>query len=209
MIKSFSDFINEQKRVLYFPILAPFKKHKEFFESVDADYIFIPNASQTFIKHLRRLFPQQARKMIFNEEVSDLDSLEKYLKTKFTQSKIIIPEKFEDGNKAIIAVKSGDFDYFTNFIPNYPLLEAKDLFNQLRSDYGCDRINNIRKHIQLEKVSDLRERYISGKVFNVGDEVLIKENSLTGVIIKRRTNHLVVDVNGKLVSKWITDIQET
>jgi len=73
---------------------------------------------------------------------------------------------------------------------------------------GLRESKSFRKHIQLEPISERREAYVSGEIFNVGDEVVIKESSEVGVVSQRGSNYLVVALaNGNKVRKWLNGVE--
>lgn len=60
-----------------------------------------------------------------------------------------------------------------------------------------------------EYEKNLRERYISGEIFNVGESVENLNNGFVGKIIRRGTNHLIcVTEDGEMFKSWIKDVKE-
>ena len=78
------------------------------------------------------------------------------------------------------------------------------LFNTLRKRMGLREISDFREHVQLDKISDLREAYARGEVFNEGDIVFGKLNE--EIRIKERKPNFIVDSKGN--KHWITDLSE-
>jgi hypothetical protein len=91
------------------------------------------------------------------------------------------------------AVIEGDFKSFTMGLPK-AYGEDMTLFNLLRKRMGLKEMNNFRKHIQLPAISEKREQYISGEIFNVGDKVYAKD---VEIIIKERKSNYVISTDDK------------
>ena len=104
------------------------------------------------------------------------------------------------------AAAANDFKTFSNGLPS-GFKEGQQLFNDLRKGLGLEESLSFREHIQLEAVSDIREAYVEGKIFNKGDLVVINEQNEVGTVCVRGTNYLVVEIgDGKKVRKWIEDV---
>lgn len=107
----------------------------------------------------------------------------------------------------IEAARVNDLELFSKNIPE-SLQEKRELFNAVRTGMGLKETHNFRKHIQLESVSEMREAYVSGKIFNVGDDVVIKESNEIGKIERRGSNYLVVSMHdGRKVRKWLNGVE--
>jgi len=91
------------------------------------------------------------------------------------------------------AVIDGDFKSFTVGLPK-AYGEDMTLFNLLRKRMGLKEMTNFRKHVQLPTISEKREKYISGEIFNVGDVVYFENSELT---IKERKSNYVIAENDK------------
>lgn len=107
----------------------------------------------------------------------------------------------------IEAALANDLELFSKGLPDV-LEEKRELFNAVRTGMGLKETHNFRKHIQLESVSEMREAYVSGKIFNVGDDVVIKESNEIGKIERRGSNYLVVAMHdGRKVRKWLNGVE--
>lgn len=118
-----------------------------------------------------------------------------------------IPNLGTDGDKLRAAARANDLELFSKGIPTLFQENTKDLFNSIRAGYGLKESNTFRKHIQLESVSDRREAYVAGELFEVGDSVVIKETEEVGKIVSRGANYLVVESNGKKMRKWLNAVE--
>ena len=100
--------------------------------------------------------------------------------------------KTVDSNEMVEMVVGGDLKSFSKRLPR-SYGDDTTLFNLIRKRMGLKEMLNFRKHIQLEPVSSIRERYVAGEVFNVGDTVYLGNKDIT--ISERRTN-FVIDTKG-------------
>jgi len=101
-----------------------------------------------------------------------------------------------------LAVK-GDFAEFKKGLPSTVRdIDGKRLMNDIREGMG---LSAIKEQIVLVK-DGLREQYFRGAIFNVGD--IVESSGQQYTIAKRGSNHLLLkESTGKLVSKWIQDVQ--
>lgn len=88
------------------------------------------------------------------------------------------------------AVVDGNFKEFIKGIPN-EYGEDMTLFNLLRKRMGLKEMVTFRKHIQLPTISEKREQYISGQIFNIGDSAITECGNL--ITIKERKSNYVID----------------
>lgn len=106
------------------------------------------------------------------------------------------------------AVKDGDFTKFSQGIPTtIRNADAKALYNAVRKGLGLKEENQFRNHISFESVSEEREQYIRGQLFDVGDDIVIKEDSSIATVTFLGSNYVIVEQNGMKFRKWLTDIE--
>lgn len=103
------------------------------------------------------------------------------------------------------AAAKGLYEEFKKGLPSSVReIDSKRLMNDVRLGSGLDA---IKEQIILVK-DDLREQYFRGEIFNVGE--IVESNGERFEIVKRGSNHLLVkEASGKLISKWIQDVQPT
>jgi hypothetical protein len=107
------------------------------------------------------------------------------------------------------AASDNDFTAFSQGLPkNVSNSEAKDIFNKVRKGMGLKEEKEFKNHIQLESVSELRESYIGGELFDEGDEVVIKENGIVGKIKVLGSNYVIVESKGETWRKWLTAVEK-
>ena len=107
------------------------------------------------------------------------------------------------------AVEQKDFTKFSQGLPrNMSNTEAKKLYNSVRIGMGLKEQKIFQNLIQLEKLSDIREAYVKGMIFNIGDQVIVKENDEVTKIIRKGPNYVIVEnSNGHHLRKWLHDIE--
>lgn len=85
--------------------------------------------------------------------------------------------------------------------------DTKKLFNDVRKGMGLSEEKVFKNHVQLEKVSEVREQYVKGNLFDIGEEVVIKATDEVGTISFLGTNYVVVEMSdNKKLRKWLNDI---
>ena len=106
------------------------------------------------------------------------------------------------GTKMRLAAKDGDFKHFKKGVPPaLTVLDTRRLMNDIRLGMGLD---SIRESFQLER-STIREQYVAGMVFNVGDRV--EDTGGIYEIMDRGANYItVVNESGQLSKKWIDKV---
>ena len=107
------------------------------------------------------------------------------------------------------AVEQKDFTKFSQGLPrNMSNTEAKKLYNSVRMGMGLKEQKIFQNLIQLEKLSDIREAYVKGMIFNIGDQVIVKENDEVTKVIRKGPNYVIVEnSNGHHLRKWLHDIE--
>jgi hypothetical protein len=106
------------------------------------------------------------------------------------------------------AASENDFIKFSQGVPqSMSDTDAKKLFNAVRKGMGLKE-SSFRNHVELAKVSDIREAYVSGQLFTIGDYCLVKENHELGTVAFLGSNYVVVEMSdGKKFRKWLTDVE--
>ncbi len=97
-------------------------------------------------------------------------------------------------SKMRAAVIEGDFKAFSQGLPK-EYGEDMTLFNLIRKRMGLKEMVSFRKHVQLPSLSEKREQYISGEIFNVGDTAITESNE--EILIAERKSNYIVDTNNK------------
>lgn len=107
-------------------------------------------------------------------------------------------------SKMRAAAADGDWKSFQKGLPK-GFGEGPTLFNRIRTIQGYEPITDFREHVQLTPISSMREKYIAGDIFNIGD-IAIAENNKEVIIIARKPNYVIVESGKKY---WIHDLIES
>jgi hypothetical protein len=111
------------------------------------------------------------------------------------------------------AVVDDDFAAFRKGTPKE--LDDGDttaLFDAVRSGMGIKKKKEVKEMWEIAPKYDpkgLRDNYISGNIFNLGDIVENLNTGLIGEIVRRGTNHLIcVTKENYMFKSWIRDVME-
>jgi phosphopantetheine adenylyltransferase len=107
------------------------------------------------------------------------------------------------GTKMRDAAKAGDFKKFKTGVPHTLTdLDARRLMNDIRKAYA---LAPIKESFEFERTK-LREKYVAGKIFNIGDKV--KDDNGVYEIMDRGTNYItVVNESGELTKKFLDKVK--
>ena len=103
-----------------------------------------------------------------------------------------------------------DFASFTQGLPTTMAnKDAKKLFMDVRDGMGLKENTVFKRHIELEPVSEEREQFVQGKLFEMGDTVIIKESDEMGIITYFGANYVVVELEeNRTVKKWLNAVEK-
>jgi len=111
-------------------------------------------------------------------------------------------------SKLRAAASDNDFNEFSKGMPS-GYKDGKELFNAIRKGMGLKESHNHRAHVQLETVSEEREQYKAGKLFNEGDTVVVKESNDVGTITMTGANYVLVEfTDGKKKRCWLDSVEK-
>ena len=104
------------------------------------------------------------------------------------------------------AASKNDLVAFTSGLPK-KFKDAEGLMNAVRSGMGLKEEKSFRQDVKLKKASNLREKFVAGKLFNVKDPVKTNDGQ-EGVIDTLGANHVKVKLNGdgNFKNFWLQDI---
>ena len=106
------------------------------------------------------------------------------------------------------AAAEKDFTSFSQGLPkSVSNSDAKALYNKIRSAMGLKEQKEFKNHIQLEPISNLREDYVQGNLFSIGDSVVM-DNGETGNIKVLGSNYVIVESQNREHRKWLTSIKK-
>jgi len=111
-------------------------------------------------------------------------------------------------SKMRAAAAEGDIKGFMLGVPS-GYRDTQVLFNDVRKGMGMEPIKDFREHVQLDSVSETRELFVEGKLFNEGDVVVVKESDEVGQVIMLGSNYVLVEMaDGKRVRKWLDALEK-
>ena len=112
------------------------------------------------------------------------------------------------GTKLRGYAESGDFTKFAQYMPKrLSNSDSKAVYNAVRKGIGLKEEKEFKQKIQLEPVSEIRESYINGDLFKVGDSVVIKESDEVGEVKLLGSNYVIVEVADKRYRKWLDAVE--
>ena len=109
-------------------------------------------------------------------------------------------------SKMRAAAAGNDLVAFTRGLPPR-FRDAEGLMNAVRSGMGLKEEKSFRQDVKLKKASNLREKFVAGKLFNVKDPVKTNDGQ-EGVIDTLGANHVKVKMkgDGEFRNFWLQDI---
>ena len=114
------------------------------------------------------------------------------------------------------AVMDNDFDSFRRGTPKtLNDADTQALFNAVRQGMQVKKSKVKKESYALWEIApkydmrNLRENYVRGKIFRIGDKVQNLNTGLIGEVMRRGTNHLIcVTEEGYMFKSWIKDVME-
>ena len=102
-----------------------------------------------------------------------------------------------------------DFVSFSQGVPkSMSNPDTRKLFNDVRKGMGLKEANEFRNHLELKTVSETREKFVAGELFEVGDMVVVKESDEVATISVLGANYVIVETNdGKKMRKWLESVE--
>lgn len=102
-----------------------------------------------------------------------------------------------------------DFVAFSQGVPtSMSNKDARKLFNDVRKGMGLKEEKQFKQHIELAPVSETREQYVNGDLYEVGDLVIIKETNVCAEVAVLGANYVIIEMaNGAKARKWLDDIE--
>jgi hypothetical protein len=102
----------------------------------------------------------------------------------------------------------GDFTQFSQGLPrNVSNADAKKVYNEVRKGMGLKEQIDYFNKLHFEPVSEKREAYVKGNLFNIGDNVVVMATDEVGRVANLGSNYVIIESNNKLLRKWIDDVE--
>ena len=105
--------------------------------------------------------------------------------------------------------QENDYTAFSQGVPkNMNDKDTRKLFNDVRKGMGLKEEKKFKRHVDLGKLNELRENYVKGSLYEIGDTVVIKESEEVGIITVLGSNYVIIETNDKKkVRKWLDAIE--
>ena len=104
-------------------------------------------------------------------------------------------------SKMRAAAVEGDFDSFQQGLPK-GFRDAKKLYNDVRKYMG---IREERHMGEMDEHEAVRDAYLTGKIWNVGD--IVEAKGVSGKVIRKGTNYIAFhDEEGKVHKAWLHEV---
>ena len=109
-------------------------------------------------------------------------------------------------SKMRAAASSKDFEQFKLGLPS-GFKQAMSLFKDVRKYMGI-RESFITHQVQQTEEDVIRDMYVEGQIFSIGEEVTDTYTGVTGKIIRRGTNYVTfMSEDGETYKKWLYEIE--
>jgi nicotinamide mononucleotide adenylyltransferase len=105
------------------------------------------------------------------------------------------------------AAADGDIKTFSMGVPEIQGDSQIGLYNAVRKGMGLKPNVFKEGHIQLESVSTIREDYIKGKLFSVGDEVIEVASQQVGIVERLLSNYVLVKFGNTKKRCWLDSVE--
>ena len=103
---------------------------------------------------------------------------------------------------------ANDFVSFSQGVPRtMSNKDARSLFNDVRRGMGLKEERSFKNHVELPVVSETREQYVQGALYQVGDSVVIKETEELGTVSFLGSNYVIVECGDKKYRKWLDAVE--
>ena len=272
MIHSFKNYLIEEDKVAYFTLgrlNPPTIGHEKLLDSLAKqagrnDYFVFVTQSQdkkknplsynTKVKHVRKMFPRHARRVMINKKIRTVFDAATFLYEKGYRSVVMVVgsdrvtefqtllnkyngQKGQHGFynfKSLDIASAGerdpdaegvsgmsaskmrgfasdnDFASFSQGLPpSMSNKDAKKIFMDVRDGMGLKEETVFKRHIELEPLSETREAFVRGDLFDLGDTVVVKNTDEVGTLTHLGSNYVIVQLaENKVVRKWLHDVEK-
>ena len=105
-------------------------------------------------------------------------------------------------SKMRAAAVEGDYDSFKQGLPA-GFKDGERLFKDVRKNMG---LREERMMGELDFYEEIRDDYLTGKIWNVGD--IVEANGLLGEVVRKGTNYIsFMTEDGKVHKAWLSDVK--
>jgi hypothetical protein len=101
---------------------------------------------------------------------------------------------------------------FTSFAQGLPRgmsnNDSRRLFNDVRKGMGLKEQSDFKRHVQLDSVSETREKFVSGNLFELGESVIVKKTDEVGTITVLGSNYVIVETAERKTRQWLDAVEK-
>ena len=102
----------------------------------------------------------------------------------------------------------GNFTQFSQGLPrNVSNADAKKVYNEVRRGMGLKEQKDYFNKLHFEPVSEKREAYVKGNLFNIGDSVTVVGSDELARVTSLGSNYVIIEQNGKFYRKWLDSVE--
>ena len=83
------------------------------------------------------------------------------------------------------------------------LISTKNLFNSVSKGMNLKPNKEWKYHVALDTLSENREHYVAGILYNIGDQVIIKETNELVTVAGRGPNYIVIEKDDMKKRVWL------
>lgn len=113
------------------------------------------------------------------------------------------------GTKQRMYASDGNFSKFAQGLPpSMSNNDARRLFNDVRKGMGLKEQNEFKRHVQLKPLSDTREAFVKGQLFELGESVIIKKTDEVGIISVIGSNYVIVETAERKTRQWVDAVEK-
>ena len=106
------------------------------------------------------------------------------------------------------AASDGHFTKFSQGLPrNVSNSDAKKVYNEVRRGMGLREQKTYFNKLHFEPVSEKREAYVKGHLFDIGDSVTVVGSDELARVTSLGTNYVIIEQNGKFFRKWLDSVE--
>ena len=107
---------------------------------------------------------------------------------------------------------NADKNDFTSFAQGLPRgmsnNDSRRLFNDVRKGMGLKEQSDFKRHVQLQSVSETREQFVSGNLFEIGESVIVKKTDEVGTISVLGSNYVIVETAERKTRQWLDAVEK-
>lgn len=113
-------------------------------------------------------------------------------------------------SKMRLAAAENNFIDFKLGLPKaFSAADSQELFNLVRKRMGLKEVNSFWQHTKLENISEVRNKFIRGEIFLLGNRARVIKTGEEVIIVQRGSNYVVTEGVTSLKQikrRWLTDL---